>query len=134
MKIQVERKHIEQGIARDSRHCMIADAIKQRIPSAQYIMVDVQSIRFSDKEEGIRYVFFTPARAQANLLKFDQGDPSLKPFTFELREAAKMRAVGWRGQRAAGASRKSKPRKKATKKAPAVAYKERQFGLRKMSL
>lgn len=82
-KITVEKSHITDSIRKDSRHCMIADAIKDTFPKAVYIMVDLQTIKFSDPVTHKRMVFLTPPTAQINLLKFDQGK-SVKPFTFNL--------------------------------------------------
>lgn len=91
MKIQVTADHIAEGITRDSNHCMFADAIREKVPTAKFIMVDLQTIRFTDGDT--RYTYLTPAVAQTALLKFDQGDRSIRPFTLTL-QGAKTRKSG----------------------------------------
>lgn len=82
-KVAVTTDVIEQSIRADSGHCMIADAIKQQIPGASRVSVDLQTIRFSDRKKGLRYIYLTPPECQAALVNFDQGiDP--EPFTFQL--------------------------------------------------
>lgn len=133
MKIKVEKKHIDNGIEKDSHCCMIADAIKEKCPNAQYILVDLQSIRFSDAKKKQRYTYLTPPLAQHNLLKFDMGDKSIKPFVFSLNRP-QVREMGWKGQRSEGASRKGLTYRKTGKKRAVIAYKEREFGLRKYAI
>lgn len=137
MKVQVTQEHITNGVVKNSQHCMIADAIKACNPNAQYIMVDLQSIRFSDKDAGTRYTYFTPPIAQHNLLKFDKGE-KCAPFTFNL-SAPKKREMGWSGQHNGAERPKAKKRSAAHKKKYAYLSKnralakqrEREFGLRK---
>jgi hypothetical protein len=135
MKVRVSQEHIENGVCKDSHHCMIADAIKATYPAAQYILVDLQSIRFSDPDRGERYTYLTPPTAQANLLRFDRGDKSIQPFTFTLNKP-QIRVMGWAGEgRSATAKRKpAKAYRKSGKPRAVVAYKEREFGLRKFAV
>lgn len=84
--IDVPKDIIETSTARDSSHCMIADAIARAIPNARYISVDLATIRFTDLEAGVRYVYLTPRSAQAALLDFDQGEIP-EPFSVRLRDA-----------------------------------------------
>lgn len=127
MNISITKEHIENGIARDSHHCMIADALKEAIPEAQYILVDLQSIRYSLPASKKRYVHLTPLKAQRALIKFDQGR-SVKPFEFTLPAVFSERDMGWEGQRSPGAKRRK--HKKTGKKRLIVAYRERAYGLR----
>lgn len=132
MKICVAKSHIDNGVERDSHRCMIADAIKEKCPRAQYILVDLQSIRFSDPDKGLRYTYLTPPTAQSALLRFDAGDKAIRPFDFRLTKPA-TREMGWQGQRSKGASRKGRKYRRTGKARPIVAYKEREFGLRKFT-
>jgi hypothetical protein len=138
MKISVEATHIVNGVERHSQHCMIADAIKAAVPGAQYIMVDLQSIRWSDPVAKQRYTYLTPPIAQRNLLRFDQGKPVM-PFTFSLNTPHKTRAAGWEGQRSKGATRTRSSKQHKAKYAYLEAnrsrwqQKEREFGLRKFA-
>jgi hypothetical protein len=144
MRVKVEKDHITNGTAKNSQHCMIADAIQDACPTARFIMVDLQSIRFSDKATRKRYVYMTPPIAQSNLLKFDQGK-SVKPFVFNLKTPVCSRTMDARTDA-------STPRRKAVTKKARAKYaknqkkadygylaanrarnhqKERGFGLRK---
>jgi hypothetical protein len=129
MKITVKKEHIATATERDSHCCMIADALKERFPRAQYVLVDLQSIRFSDPKTRRRFIFLTPPVAQIALLRFDRGDRTLPGFTFRLVRPL-MRDMGWQGQRSASASRKDKRYQRTGRKRNIVAYKERKFGLR----
>src|SRR5436853_557361 len=88
MKIQITQDNIDNAVKRNSHRCMIADAIQKEIDWAKYIMVDLQSIRFSDMDNNVRYFYLTPPKAQKELLNFDQG-VKVKPFTLTLVRAIK---------------------------------------------
>jgi hypothetical protein len=64
---------------------MIAESLKASLPYATYVSVDIQTIRFSDKANGARYVYLTPRIAQEALVKFDAGE-EVEPFRCELRD------------------------------------------------
>lgn len=88
LKIKVTEHHIATAIPENSNHCMIADAVSdafharfKRKPYA--VSVDLQMIRFTDKEKGERYLYLTPAVAQIALLEFDAGQQP-KAFNFRL--------------------------------------------------
>lgn len=83
--IKVTQDHIDTAIPRDSSHCMIVDGIKESIPRAKRISVDLATIRYTLGDT--RYVYLTPRPAQIKLLEFDKGDP-LTPFAFKLGKAA----------------------------------------------
>src|SRR5215203_1022975 len=83
LKISVDVDTIVNAIQADSHQCMIADAVQAQVKNAKFIMVDLQSIRFTDKERGIRYIYLTPPVAQQAILEFDKGKP-VKPFEFTL--------------------------------------------------
>ena len=81
----------------DSSHCITADAIKEAIPDARHVCVDVQSIRFTRK--GLRYCFLTPRNCQEQIIHFDQGERDLiKPFVLRMRAAHIVKAGKGRGQ------------------------------------
>lgn len=84
--ITVPQDVIDTSTLRDSSHCMIADAIQQQIPEAKYISVDLATIRFTDPQAGVRYIYLTPRGAQTALLDFDQGEKP-EPFKFRLEGA-----------------------------------------------
>jgi hypothetical protein len=130
MRVRVSRQNIEDSIAGDSHRCMIADAIKDAHPPAQYVQVDVQSIRFSDSSTGERYTYLTPPIAQSALQSFDAG-LSVRPFAFTLRKPVMVRPIGWIGQRSPTANRKGRTYRKTGIRRSVVTLKERVFGLRK---
>jgi hypothetical protein len=89
--IAVDKQTIQDACRRDSSHCMIAEAIKDRFPKARYVSVDVQTIRFSDLSAGFRYTYLTPRSCQKAIVEFDQGmQPS--PFSFQLINGAVTKA------------------------------------------
>ena len=73
--VKITKKQIDEAIRGNSSHCMIADAVKEQVPDAKYVSVDLQSIRWTDTKKGRRYTYLTPPRAQRALVKFDQGEP-----------------------------------------------------------
>lgn len=77
---------INAAIPRNSGHCVIADAVKEAVPEARGVSVDLQTIRWTDNEKQRRYIYLTPRVAQVALVKFDQGIPP-EPFNFMLRGA-----------------------------------------------
>jgi hypothetical protein len=133
MFIHISKKNIEEATIKDSNHCMIADAVKDRIPSAQYIKVDLQSIKFSLPETKERYTYFTPPRAQMNIIRFDQGDKSIEPFKFDLKDPVLVEKTGAHSSKVNRTNRKRPTTRKArveSVKRKARIYKERKFGIR----
>ena len=142
MRVSVGKEQIENGVAKNSQHCMIADAIKAACPKAQYILVDLQSIRFTDKSKGKRYIYMTPAIAQHNLIRFDRGD-AVKPFSFSLTTPARATAIQTTrtSDRVRASNRKAAAKYRKNRKKRDYTYlaanrarnhqKEREFGLRK---
>jgi hypothetical protein len=86
VKIAVIQDDINNALPKRSGHCMIADAVKRDVPGAKGISVDIQTIRWSDPEKGLRYTYLTPRDAAVALVRFDQGVKP-KPFGFRLRGA-----------------------------------------------
>jgi hypothetical protein len=86
IRIEVSQANIDKSMPRDSQHCMIADALLDRVKHAKSISVDIATIRFTDKKLGKRFIFLTPLVAQQALVDFDQGK-TISPFSFNLRTA-----------------------------------------------
>lgn len=138
--ILVRKEHIEGATKKDSHHCMIADAIKDKL-GAQYISVDTQTIRFTDPEHKERYFFLTPHVAQQMILKWDRGI-TVQPFAFELGQPVKIVTVKkkWTGSRKALKKARDKyeakrrdplaPRLAKKTMAKAKVSRFREFGLR----
>jgi hypothetical protein len=83
-KVTVTADRIEHATQRDSRHCMIAEAIKGEFPRLTNISVDLQTIRYSDPRTRKRYTCLTPPMAGHALVEFDQGRP-VEPFSITLK-------------------------------------------------
>lgn len=94
MRVKISETDIRLAVKKNSHRCMIAEAIRRDIPHANRVMVDLQSIRYTDDQAGIRYFFFTPPVAQEALLAFDEGRP-VQPFEFDLRKPAQIRPQGF---------------------------------------
>lgn len=82
--VKVEQRHIDMSMPEKSSHCMIAEAIKELVPGASAVTVDLHTIRWSDRSKQCCYEYLTPRAGQIGLLKFDRGVP-VKPFEFRLR-------------------------------------------------
>src|SRR5688500_600721 len=87
IELRIDRELVERCVKADSGHCMIAEAIREQVPGASYITVDIQTVRWSDRKKGVRYAYLTPTSAQRKLIRFDQGDEELESFTVRLTHA-----------------------------------------------
>lgn len=132
LRLRIEQHHIDNAQVRNSHHCMIADALRDAMPDAKFISVDLQSVRFSVFDEnrfreervGIRYFYFTPTLAQVALLKFDQGK-KVGPFECTMRSGI-TKWIRWH-------EKKEKVKRSHARKGTAkhrVVKKEREFGIR----
>jgi hypothetical protein len=82
-RISVTSDRIQEAIRRNSSACMAADAIKEALPWAKSVSVDIQTMRLTDPEARLRYIFLTPRRVQEHIVDWDAGvDP--EPFDFML--------------------------------------------------
>jgi len=77
----VTREIIENSVRGDSSRCMIAGAIRQAIPEAKRIDVDLQYVRFT--RNCLRHVYPLPSRVAYNLASFESGE-EVEPFVFDL--------------------------------------------------
>jgi hypothetical protein len=87
IELDINKYVIERGVLRNSSHCIFAealrDALKSRGVRARNIAVDLQTVRYTDSDVGVRYIYFTPPALQVGLVRFDRGD-SIKPFKVRL--------------------------------------------------
>jgi hypothetical protein len=91
--IRVTQDLIDGAKREDSSHCMIAEALKVALPEATHISVDLATIRYTDRKRRRRIMILTPPPAQVGLLMFDQADPNLVPFEFNLPAPAQIVAM-----------------------------------------
>ena len=125
-EIEVGQEQIDNSLKRSSSHCMIAEAIKATIPSAKYVSVDLQTIRYTDREKGIRLTYLTPRSCQVNLVKFDQGIPP-EPFKFRLQGGQVTRSL--QKENKTGPSTNSKPSLRTSRGGNARTVPERAGGV-----
>lgn len=117
--VSVTNEIINTSISADSSHCMIAEAVRAARPDAKAVAVDLQTIRFSDPQKGLRYIYLTPRIAQVPLLLFDQGIKP-DPFDFVLRRGHVTNMAGNRVKRGPQTRDHAKKTKAASAKAIAV--------------
>jgi hypothetical protein len=63
---------------------MIAEAIKEAKPHYERVIVDLQTIRWTNPRTRKRYLVLTPEAVGVALVSFDQGEP-IEPFTIRLK-------------------------------------------------
>lgn len=114
IRLTLTKEIIESAVARNSNHCMVAEALKESHPHLQYISVDIQPIRATDIEKMERYVWLTPRQIQLAIINFDQGKKP-EPCSVRLNAGQTTRAGG-------GASYKE--RKKAKLRVPNHGHKQ----------
>jgi len=83
--LEITEDIIASAEKRHSGHCMIAETVKNAVPDASYISVDLATTSFTILKDGLRYTYLTPAPAQAALVNFDQGNHT-EPFTVRLKK------------------------------------------------
>jgi hypothetical protein len=119
LRLNVTQELIQAAIAKDSNHCMIAEAVKNAYPPARGVAVDLATIRFSDRNKRERYTYLTPRIAQAALVNFDQ-ERKPEPFSFLLRGAQVTSIRVDKRKSGEDIRPSSKAQKQATKKASLV--------------
>lgn len=86
IEVEITAEDIERGVRNHSGQCMVAQAVRRAYPKADRVMVDIQTIRFTDTATGRRLLWLTPAIAQDHIVAFDGGEYSrLHPFGLNLR-------------------------------------------------
>lgn len=115
-KIKVTPEIIQASIRSNSSHCMIAEAVREAIPEAKLVSVDLATIRYSHPGTGKRYTFFTPGVAQRALLMFDAGK-QMEPFDFLLSKPCQVNTVGLKSRKTPEEQAKEKLRRIARKNA-----------------
>jgi hypothetical protein len=88
IKVEVTQDDIDAALRNDSTRCAVAVALARTIPDASRIMVDVQTIRYTDGR-GVRRVYLTPQDAERYVIAFDAGDP-IEPFGFGLYDSQRV--------------------------------------------
>lgn len=80
--ITVTQETIDKAVRNDSTSCAVAVAIKETIPDATHISVDLHTIRLTMRN-GNRWAYVPPQRVADYIVAFDAGD-TLHPFAFVL--------------------------------------------------
>lgn len=144
-QLKVTQKNIDDGVERNSNHCIAADALKEARPDLKYISVDIQTIRATDMEKKERYVWMTPRVIQKMIIDFDAGKKvDIKPFTTTLRDGQTI-VAGYsedeKRKRNSKTAKLRRPRKGSNssppipvggKAPPRAVGQRRQFGLRSL--
>ena len=96
LAIEVTQEIIDQATERNSSHCVVADAVRANLEAKHpgrftRVLVDLQTIRFSDRVKNERYTYLSPRSCQVCLVNFDQGTKP-EPFSFRLRGGQTSRA------------------------------------------
>jgi hypothetical protein len=118
VRVVVSTETITRGTVADSRICMIAEALKEAVPVATHVSVDVATTRFTDPTKGLRYVYLTPFTAQMALLAFDEGRVPTA-FSFTLRNAH-VSAAGVPKPKDSDSAERKKAKEKALAQAAAI--------------
>lgn len=84
IQVPVTTEIIADAVARNSNHCMIAEALKAKYPELSFVAVDIQTIRATDIKKRERYVWLTPRSVQQMIVDFDRGVKP-EPFVFQAR-------------------------------------------------
>jgi hypothetical protein len=111
IRIEVTPEIIAASTARDSSHCMIAEALRAAYPLARNVAVDLQTIRLTDPAKGLRYTYLTPRTGQIALVDFDQGRLP-EPFGMTLR-GGQVTVAGYRRPRTPDQAEREKALRKA---------------------
>jgi hypothetical protein len=106
--ITVTDADIEKAKRNDSYLCVVAQTIARTFPDAHRIDVDMQTIRFTERNE--RKAYLTPYAVQGYIAAFDAGE-RIAPFSFQLRYPMHVRRrlltdAGRKIQKAASTSRR----------------------------
>jgi hypothetical protein len=123
--VTVTKEAIEQAKPRDSGHCMVADSVKAAFPDAEYVSVDLATVRFTDPRKGLRYTYLSPRSVATALVQWDAGIVP-EPWKFRIRNGHVTRA----GKRTASLAQQQTPKQRAArvkvgKKAAALLAKTR---------
>ena len=86
IKVEITAERIANSIKRDSRHCMISEAVKEAAPFASDVRTDVAFIRVRNPERRLDYHYATPKIAVKALVDWDEGI-EIEPFTFTIGKA-----------------------------------------------
>jgi hypothetical protein len=73
LALTIGEEQYQRAVAGESGACLIADAIKAQYPHLSGVVVDMATIRVTDRKRGLRFTYLTPDDAQMVLLSFDQG-------------------------------------------------------------
>jgi hypothetical protein len=92
IEVIVDQTTLENSKRRNSQHCWIAESIKIACPGVRSAEVDLQTIRFSDAEKRLRYIYLTPRVCQEAIIEYDSGELP-QPFTFKLNKPVQITRI-----------------------------------------
>jgi hypothetical protein len=88
--VDCTQKDIDKGIINNSSKCVVAQSLARAKKDARRIVVDTQTIRFTEGDQ--RLVYLTPFVVQQYVVAFDAGD-LITPFRFQLRDPVKAKTA-----------------------------------------
>lgn len=81
--IDVTAADISLAKQRESMRCVVSMAIARQVVGAENVMVDIATVRWTDRPNRLRLAYVTPASVARYVLAFDQGH-NIGPFRFRL--------------------------------------------------
>jgi len=76
IKLTISEEQRTRAIASNSGGCLIADGLRTQHPRFTNIVVDMATVRVTDRKLGLRYTYLQTGGGQLCLLAFDQGWPN----------------------------------------------------------
>ena len=103
--IAVDEPIIKRAQPNSQAHCLIAEAVRARIPGAWSVRVTTEAVKFNlggdyktYDPEATRFRYDLPSRVGIMAANFDKDRDSVKPFRFQLdARTATYAPVLWRG-------------------------------------
>lgn len=80
LRLEVTQEVIDCAEACNAARCLIALAVRNKMPDATRFLADIHSIRWTDPKSGMRYMFKTPSIVADSIESFDNGR-HVDPFT-----------------------------------------------------
>lgn len=86
LEVTISQQDCDDGCRGTEHYCVVATAIMRLLPEANRIEVNINTIRFSmkdDKDKTVRYAYPTPPAVKVYIRAFDAGAKA-KPMKFTL--------------------------------------------------
>jgi hypothetical protein len=84
MKVAVAQDDIDKAIRGNTRKCMIERSIERDYPTLKNVVIEKNTVRFTDPDRNVIYTFDMAPVGRAAILMWDDGG-HIAPFAFTLR-------------------------------------------------